>query len=37
MEKYLGIPKAEQSKIFNKFYRATNAPTISPDQTGNRI
>lgn len=30
----IGIPKAEQPKIFTRFYRATNAPTMKPDASG---
>lgn len=30
----IGIPKVEQSRIFNRFYRATNAPTMKPDASG---
>lgn len=30
----LGVPKAEQSHLFNKFYRATNARNTRPDGTG---
>jgi signal transduction histidine kinase len=30
----IGVPKAEQSHLFNKFFRATNARRARPDGTG---
>lgn len=30
----IGIPAAEQDKIFTKFYRASNASTMTPDASG---
>lgn len=30
----IGIPKAEQPRIFNRFYRATNASTMKTDASG---
>lgn len=30
----IGVPKAEQSHLFNKFYRAPNARKVRPDGTG---
>ena len=30
----IGIPKSEQSQLFNKFFRATNARRARPDGTG---
>ncbi len=30
----IGVPKEEQSRLFNKFYRATNARKQRPDGTG---
>lgn len=30
----LGVPKSEQSQLFNKFYRASNAQKARPDGTG---
>jgi len=30
----MGVPSAEQSKLFAKFYRAENAKTARPDGTG---
>lgn len=30
----IGIPKAEQSRMFSRFYRASNAPTMKPDASG---
>ena len=30
----IGVPKAEQAKLFTKFFRATNARTARPDGTG---
>lgn len=30
----IGIPKAEQSRIFNRFYRTTNASTMKTDASG---
>ena len=30
----IGIPKAEQSRIFMRFYRATNASTMKTDASG---
>jgi len=30
----IGIPKDEQERIFEKFYRASNAKQIRPDGTG---
>lgn len=30
----IGIPKAEQSRIFNRFYRATNASVMKTDSSG---
>jgi len=30
----LGIPKDEQKRVFQKFYRASNAKIIKPDGTG---
>ncbi len=33
-DKGIGVPKAEQPKLFTKFYRATNAKRVRPDGTG---
>jgi PAS domain S-box-containing protein len=30
----IGIPKPEQSKIFTRFFRASNAPEMQPDASG---
>jgi len=30
----IGVPKAEQAELFNKFFRATNARRARPDGTG---
>jgi|GEM_PF-1597042 len=30
----IGIPAIEQSKIYNRFFRATNAPAMKPDASG---
>ncbi len=30
----IGVPKDEQAKLFNKFFRATNARSARPDGTG---
>lgn len=30
----IGVPKAEQDRLFDKFFRATNARTARPDGTG---
>lgn len=30
----IGVPKAEQHKLFTKFYRASNAKKVRPDGTG---
>lgn len=30
----IGIPASEQSRIFERFYRATNAPAMKPDASG---
>mgnify|MGYP002844058845 CR=1 FL=1 len=34
MDKGIGVPKAQQSHLFNKFFRATNARQQRPDGTG---
>lgn len=33
-DKGIGVPKSEQSRLFTKFYRASNARTQRPDGTG---
>ena len=33
-DKGIGVPKAEQKELFNKFFRATNARKARPDGTG---
>ncbi len=33
-DKGIGVPKAEQKDLFNKFFRATNARRVRPDGTG---
>lgn len=30
----IGIPPAEQSRVWTRFFRATNAPTMKPDASG---